>query len=388
MPKTSRLVLTILLIIVVTLAFAGGCIFGTSHTPDNGGSTSNLSLERREAIGEAWDIIFNDYVDQSRLDSANMSRAAIEGMIQALDDPYTSYLDAEEYILGTSLLEGSYNGIGAYVTVKDEQITIIAPIADSPADKAGIKAGDVILEIDGEPVTGLSLVEAIIKIRGPQGTAVRLLVLHEGETVPVEIEIIRATLEIPSVRYEMRGDIGYINITEFTEQTPDELDAALQNLTDNEAAGIILDLRGNPGGLLDAVVDVASFFLSEGVVVKVRNNQGQITEYEVKKDRPENDLPMEVLVDNASASGSEVLAGALQDHGRATIAGTTTYGKGSVDALYPLSDGSGLYLTIARWLTPNGRLIEGQGIEPDITLQLTGDEAVQWAIDYLMNGGG
>jgi carboxyl-terminal processing protease len=383
MPKTSRLISTLLLIIIIALAGAGGCLFGVSRTST---TTDNLTLERRAAISEVWDIIFNDYVDQSRLNSANMSRAAIEGMLQALDDPYTSYLDPQDYVLGQSLLEGSYEGIGAYVTVKDGQITIIAPIADSPAAKAGIKAGDIILEIDGEPTANMSLAEAIIKVRGPIGTAVKLTVLHEGDTEPVEIEIVRASFDISSVNFEMKGEIAYIDITDFNEQTADQLATVVQNLGDEKAKGIILDLRSNPGGLLDTVVDVASSFLAEGIVVQVRSNQGEITTYSVNKDRPRTDLPMVVLVDSNSASGSEVLAGALQDHGRATIAGTTTYGKGSVDALYPLSDGSGLYITIARWLTPNGRLIEGQGIVPDITLTLTGDEEIQWAINYLTAG--
>jgi len=386
MPKTSRTVLTILLIIAIAITFAGGCVFGTYRATNTATSTS--TLERRAAIGEAWDIIFANYVDQTKLDSANMTRAAIEGMLQALNDPYTSYLDPQDYILGQSVLGGSYEGIGAYVTVTDNQITIIAPIAGSPADKSGIKAGDAILEIDGQSTAGMSLAEAIIKVRGPIGTTVKLLVQHEGDTTPVEIEITRANFDIPSVLFEMKGETAYINITNFTERTPGELDTALQSIQDNKAKGIILDLRGNPGGLLEQVVDVASSFLSEGVVVQVRSNQGEITTTSVNKDRPRTDLPMVVLVDKDSASGSEVLAGALQDHKRATIAGTATYGKGSVDSLYPLSDGSGLYLTIARWLTPNGRLIEGQGITPDIPLDITGDEEVQWAIDYLTAHGG
>jgi carboxyl-terminal processing protease len=387
MLKNRQFVTTLVLVIVIAFAFAGGYLFGHSRVlQDDNIPTSNSSS--REAIGEVWDIIFADYVDQSSLDSANISQAAIEGMLEALDDPYTSYLDEENYILGQSSLEGSYQGIGAYVTVKDKQITIIAPIADSPAAKAGIKAGDVVLEIGGVSTADMSLAEAIIKIRGPIGTTVRLLVLHKGDTEPVEIEITRASFDIPSLRFEMKGEMAYINITDFTERTPNELATALQSLADEKAKGIVLDLRGNPGGLLDPVVDVASSFLSEGIVVQVRSNKGEITQLSVKTDKPRTDLSMVVLVDKASASGSEVLAGALQDHKRATIAGTTTYGKGSVDALYPLSDGSGLYLTIARWLTPNGRLIEGQGIEPDITLDVTGDEEIQWAIDYLTAHGG
>jgi carboxyl-terminal processing protease len=384
MTKKNRIILTIALIIALTVTFAGGCILGISHTTNT--ATANLTLERREAIGEAWDIILANYVDPSKIDSANLSSSAIEGMVKALDDPYTSYLDPQDYVLGQSALQGTYNGIGAYVNIKDNQITVIAPIADSPAAKAGIKAGDIILAINGESTADMNLAQAVIKIRGPSGTTVTLLILHEGDTEPVEMEIKRETLNAPSLHEEMKGEIGYIVIADFTERTADELATALQSLTDAKAKGIVLDLRGNPGGLLDTVVDVASFFLTDGVVVQVRDNQGKVTTYDVKGSIPKNKLPMVVLVDNDSASGSEVLSGALQDHGRATIAGTTTYGKGSVDQLYQLSDGSGLYITTGRWLTPNGRLIEGQGIEPDITLTLTGDEEVQWAVDYLSGG--
>ena len=260
---------------------------------------------------------------------------------------------------------------------------IIAPIADSPADKAGIKAGDTILEINGEPVVDMSLAEAIIKIRGPKGTAVRLLILHEGETEPEEIEIIRARVELHSVRFEMKEDIAHINVTQFSERTKEELFPSLQSLAEKKARGIILDLRHNPGGLLESVVDVASYFLHDGTVVDIIDNQGNMTTLQVKTSALTTDLPMVVLVDNASASGSEVLAGALQDHGRATIAGTKTYGKGSVNILHRLDDGSGLYITTARWFTPHGHLIEGEGIAPDHELELTGEDAIQWAVDYL-----
>jgi carboxyl-terminal processing protease len=383
MPKKCRLALALLaIVVIITLSFTGGCLFGPSKTA----TTDNSTSARLEAVTEAWDHIFQDYVDPSRLDSANMSRAAIEGMLKALDDPYTSYLDPQEYQLSQSQLQGNYTGIGASVTVTDNAITIIAPIAGSPADLAGIRAGDVILEIDGQSTANMSLAQAIIKVRGPVGTTVTLTVLHQGDTQPVDIAIVRATFDVPSVNFEMKGTIAYIQITEFTENTATDLGTVVKSLGDEGATGIILDLRSNPGGILDTVVNVASSFISDGIVVQVRSNQGEITTYSVNKDVPGTDLPMVVLVDGNSASGSEVLAGALQDHGRATIAGTTTYGKGSVDVLYQLSDGSGLYLTIARWLTPDGRLIEGQGIVPDITLTQTGDDEIQWAIDYLTTG--
>jgi len=229
----------------------------------------------------------------------------------------------------------------------------------------------------------MSLAEAIIKIRGPRGTPVTLLVIHEGDTEPVDIEIIRDRIEVPSVRFEMRGDIAYINLTQFSERTESELAPLIRELKEANARGIVLDLRGNPGGLLDTVVEVASHFITEGVLVQVKSNRGKIATLKAISNPVTTDLPMVVLVDDTSASGSEVLSGALQDHNRALIAGATTFGKGSVNILHKLDDDSGLYVTTARWLTPDGRLIEGQGIEPDIPLELTGDEAVDWAIDYL-----
>jgi carboxyl-terminal processing protease len=393
MAKSNRLILTIVLVAIIAVAFAGGYAFGifraSSGTPFTSVSQNNTSDKvRLDAIAQAWSIIFNDYVDKTRLNSTNMSRAAIVGMIDTLNDPYTSYLDEEQYQLGKTSLEGTYNGIGAYVTIKDNHLTVIAPITDSPAARAGIKAGDIILQIDGEPVANLSLAEAIIKIRGPENTPVKLLIQHENETEPLEIVIIRAKLELPSVHFEMKGQIPYISISDFTERTGDELAEIIKELGSYRATGIILDLRDNPGGLLDQVINVASQFLADGIVVEMRSNLGQITTFSVNTSVPRTDLPVVVLVNDASASGSEVLAGALQDRGRAVIAGTTTYGKGSVDKLYRLSDGSGIYITTDRWLTPNGRLIEGHGIEPDIKLELTGDDAVQWAIDYLTSNEG
>ncbi len=379
MPKTIKIIaITLLLVVSLALSFGAGCTLGDRPPPGLGPGL--------DSIAEAWDIIVNDYVDKDGLDTSALSQAAIKGMVEALDDPYSAHLDAEAYLLSLSNLEGKFEGIGAYVAVnEDEQIMIIAPIPDSPAAKAGIKAGDIILEIDGRPVSEMSLVEAVLYIRGPKGTSVRLLILHQGETEPEDIEIVRGEIEVPSVHFEMKGDIAYINITYFSERTNEELSPVLESITEEAATGIILDLRSNPGGLLQAVVDVASHFLKEGVVVDVVDNQGRHTTSTVKPKGATTDLPLVVLVDSYSASGSEVLAGALQDYARATIAGTRTFGKGSVNILHQLKDGSGLYITTARWLTPNGRPIEGEGIEPDYELDLEEEDAIGWAIDYLKN---
>jgi len=382
MSKRIRIIaISLLLVLSLALSFGAGCTFGISSVPD-------LKLDM-DVVGEAWGIIFQDYVDKEKLDadvlSQGATRGAIKGMVEALDDPYTSYLEPQLYEMATTSLEGKYEGIGAYVGVKDEKITITAPIVGSPAERAGIKAGDIILEVDGMSTLEMSLNEAVLHIRGPKGMPVRLLVLHEGESVPVEIEIIRDEIKTSSVYSEMRGDIAYVRILHFSERTDEELTPVLENIIGEGATGIILDLRDCPGGLLGEVVDVTSHFLKEGVVVRVKYPQAREISLSVEPQSVTTELPMVILVNENSASGSEVLAGALQDHARATVAGTTTYGKGSVNQLHKLQDGSGLYITTARWLTPNGREIEGKGISPDheLELELEGEEAIQWAIDYL-----
>lgn len=376
MSKNIKLVLfSLLLLVILALAFGSGFTLGSQSSPG--------SSEGKAVLTQAWDFIFNDYVDQARLDDSALSQAAIKGILEELDDPYTSFLDAESFKLGLSSLHGEIEGIGAQVGIREEQLTVIAPIAGSPADQAGVKAGDVILEVDGQPTSEMSLAEAVLKIRGPKGTAVVLLILHQNETEPVKIEIIRDKIELTSTILEMKEDIAHIRITHFSGRTADEMLPILESLAEQGATGIIIDLRHNPGGLLDEVISVVSYFIPEGVVVKIVDNQGEVTTREVTPVHLTVDLPMVVLVDGASASGSEVLSGALQDYGRAIVAGQQTFGKGSVNILRQLDDGSGLYITIARWLTPDGRLIEGEGITPDIELDLEGEEAVQWAIDYL-----
>ena len=341
-----------------------------------------------DTINEAWDIIFKDYVEKDSLDAEALQQGAIRGMVEALDDPYTAYLDADAYQLSLSELEGKFDGIGASVTMtSDGSIIIVAPFTDSPAEKAGIRANDEVLEIDGKSVSAMSLVETVLLVRGPRGTTVTLLILHEGETEPVEIEVVRDEIEVVSVQFRMIEDIAYINITDFSGRTDAELLSALNSLMQGNARGIILDLRRNLGGTLTAVVDVASRFIPEGNIVSVVDSRGNRTTRPVVEQEVTTDLPMVVLVDNYSASGSEVLAGALQDYGRAAIAGSQTFGKGSVNILRRLSDGSGLYITFARWYTPNGRLIEGQGITPDYEIETEGEEIIEWAVDYLKNGG-
>jgi carboxyl-terminal processing protease len=370
------------ILIIITFAAIIALAFGTGY---NLRGAPGADGEGLGVVEEAWDIIFRDYVDREQLEPGELGKGAIEGMIESLDDPYSSYVDAETYEIGISGLQGEIEGIGAQVGIREEKLTVIAPIPDSPAARAGIRSEDVILEINGESTEGMSTAEAVLKIRGPRGTSVRLLIQHVDEPEPVEIEIVRDTIELASVKLEMREDIALIKISHFSRRTADELLMVLKEVEQTGAEGVVLDLRSNPGGILDTVVEATSHFLKEGVVVKVENNQGEQTAMNVRSREVINELPMVILVNEFSASGSEVLAGALQDYGRATVAGNVTFGKGSVNVSHRLQDGSGLYITTARWLTPNGRRIEGEGIRPDIALDLEGEEAIEWAIDYLRN---
>ncbi len=333
-------------------------------------------------LNEAWKQLSEDYVDKSKLDPKILSEGAVRGMMQSLD-PFSSYADPDTHKLEMSTLEGKFEGIGAVISMKDKQLTVVAPIADSPAEKAGIKAGDKILEIDGEPSSKLSLVEATFKIRGPKGTSVKLLVLHEGESESVEVQIVRDEITEQSVSLEMRGDIAYIRITQFLKSTGGDLQDVLKDAIDKGAKGVVLDLRNNPGGLLNASADVASQFLAMGLVAKVVDSEGNESIVPVNRGGIATHLPLIVLVNGGSASASEIVAGALQDYGRAKLAGSQTFGKGSVQIVRDLSDGSALHITSYRWLTPHGRPIDGVGLTPDFVSELEGDELVDWAIQYL-----
>jgi len=371
----------IILVLLVLLAIPACSIdFSTEDANDD-----------LDIVEEVWEIIHDEYVDSDQLDDQELAEAAIRGIINALDDPYTSYLGSGETAISSSELDGEFSGIGAILSVKDGQLTVVAPIADSPAEEAGMKPDDVILEVDGEPTSEMSLIEAVLKIRGEKGTVVKLLVLHLGADAPVEIEITRDEIDVPSVRWEMLSDgIAHITITNFSTRTGDEFESALEEAEDQEVTGIVLDLRGNPGGLVSAAVDVVSQFADDGLVVYALDNKGEKDEWEVISGGLALDIPLVVLVNAYSASASEVVAGALQDHEKGTVVGTTTYGKGKMNLVNDLSNGGSLYVTFARWFTPNGRQIDGKGITPDIEavntpedIENDRDHQLERAIEYL-----
>ena len=326
--------------------------------------------EELKIIWEVWSHLGNDYVDRSQLDAEQFSVEAIRGMLRVLQDRQTSYVPPE-VLAGDfqDVFTGRFEGIGAFVeTNRAGKLVIVSPIEGGPAALAGIKPGDIILEVDGESIEGLATLEAVAKIRGPKGSTVRLLVKHLGALDPVEISVQRGVIPLTSVvlRSQPGDKFAHVRVTNFYPATAEQLLDTVGKAIDAGAEGLILDLRNNPGGPLDATVDVASEFLTDGLVLYDINGDGHRRDWEVREGGALRDIPMVVLINENSASASEVLAGALQDHDRALLIGTNSFGKGSVNILRPLSNGGGLYITVGHWFTPSGRLIQKDGIEPDI----------------------
>ena len=318
-----------------------------------------------DRLGEAWELLSQEHIDRLEMDASTLSDGAIQGMLEALDDPYASYLDAQQFDAESQEIRGFFEGIGAQVGIQEGRLTIIAPLPDTPAEHSGIRPGDVILAIDGESADGLSLLEAVSRIRGERGTTVELLVMHLNSREPTLIPITRGVIPLETVRFALRPDgIGHLRISSFSDTTNQQVEAALREFRQANGTGLIVDLRNNPGGLLKSVVDVTSQFLADGLVTYELDGQGNRREWQVSSGGQGLDIPMVVLVNQFSASASEVFAGAIIDHNRAPVIGVTSFGKGSVNTMRGLSDGSGIFFTIARWYTPNGTLIEGAGITP------------------------
>ncbi len=314
-----------------------------------------------------------------------MMQGAIRGMMDSLGDPHSAYMDPVEYSDATAPLEG-YSGIGAWVNTEGEFLTITEPMKGSPAETAGVKAGDQIIAIDGVDMTGTLAELARQKVLGPAGTQVVLTINREGVEQPFDVTVTRAQITIPSTEYKMLdNNIAYIRLNAFSNTTGDELHAALQELLANNPKGLILDLRYNSGGYLDAAIQVGSEFLSDGVVAYEEYGNGTRNTFNVTGDGIATQIPMVVLVNEWSASASELVAGALQDRGRAQLIGVTTYGKGTVQNWIALSDNEGaVRVTIARWLTPNERNVTGSGLTPDVEVK-TSDADAQAGVDTQLN---
>jgi carboxyl-terminal processing protease len=315
-----------------------------------------------------WDAVKEKYVDQP-VDESKMFYGALEGMVRGLGDPHSVYFPPKEADAFAKDLAGELEGIGAEIGVKDGVITVIAPLPESPAERAGLKTGDKILMIDKTDTHGLSLDEAVGKIRGASGSTVALIVTRDGLDEAQELKIVRAKITIPTVITEKKdGNIAYIRITYFNQDTWPAFDKKVRAVMESKPAGIVLDLRSNPGGFLDTAIEVASEWIPSGVIVKERLKDGSDRTHRSVGTHRLNGIPTVVLVDEGSASGSEIVAGALQDYGAATLVGAKTYGKGSVQDFETLPDGSALKLTIAKWYTPKDRQIDKEGILPDIAV--------------------
>ena len=321
-------------------------------------------------VGETYRILLDEHVDHDVLDPKSLSEGAIRGMLAALEDPHASYLSAEQHSREQEGYRGYFEGIGAQVTLTDAGLTVIAPIPGAPAEEAGIRAGDLILAVDGEDIDGLTLIESVNRIRGPGGTQVTLLVRHVGDFEDVSITVTRGRIPIESTAFRMLDDgIGHLWIYSFSNTTEDEVRRALDDLEASDGLGLILDLRNNPGGLLASVVSVTDLFLQDGTILYEIDAEGDRSDYEARRRGPATDLPIVVVVNQFSASASEIMAGAIQTSGRATVVGTSTFGKGSVNIARELSDGSAIYFTIRRWYLSDGTQIEGEGVTPDIEVE-------------------
>jgi len=324
---------------------------------------------------EAWDLVHREYVDQP-VEEIRLMQGAIRGMLQALGDQHTSYMDPDEYVQANTRLEGEYEGIGAFVDTDSEFLTIVSTIPNSPAEAAGLKPGDEVIAVDGDDMTGVDGNLVVRRVLGPAGTKVTLTIRREGAEDPLEFVIERAKIVIPSVESEMlENEIGYVRLYDFGDRTTRDLRAALRDLLEEDPRGLILDLRGNPGGFLTTAIEVASEFIGEGVVMIERFGDGREEVYEADRGGLATDIPLVVLIDAGTASASEIVAGAVQDHGRGTLVGDTSFGKGSVQDWTPLSENGGaVRITIARWYTPDNRQIHEVGLTPDVVVEITEED--------------
>jgi carboxyl-terminal processing protease len=357
-------------------------------TPPAAGAKEDMGL-----FWEAWQIIqseyFGDLPNQDKL-----TYGAIRGAVNTLGDPYTAFVEPQTAAIMREDQSGSFEGIGALVTMNDGVLSIVSVYEGQPAQKAGLRGGDVVAQVDDTPIENMSIYEAISLIRGPAGTTVRLKVLREGAE-PLEIEIVRAKIQIQLVQSEMlENGIGYVSLFQFDNTATARLVTAIEELLAQNPKGLILDLRNNPGGLLNESVMTAGLFLPRDTAVLIeRFKDGTENPYTTSEEPIAPDIPLVVLVDVGSASASEIVAGALQDYGRAVLIGDKTFGKGSVQLLHELSDGSELRVTVARWFTPKGRAIHGEGLDPDIVVAITQedidaerDPQLDRAVEYLLTG--
>lgn len=348
-------------------------------------SVDKADLPEATLLRTIWQLVNQQYVYEENIDAKEAAYRAAEGLMNSLNDPYTIFmrpLDAKQF---QSQIDGQVSGIGAQVEYQNNALTVVAPISGSPAQKAGMKAGDIITEVDGISLAGLNLIQAVDKIRGPKGTEVTLTIERDGSKI--KITLTRATVKLPEIDISMQDGFSIVRLVQFGQTTDTQLRALMTDIAKKNVKGLILDLRNNPGGLLHAAEITLSNFLPEGSAVAViQSKDDEYTEVTTEKPTISPDTPIVVLVNKGSASASEIVAGALQDHKRAIIVGETSFGKGTVQQIIEFKDGSSLKMTIAEWLTPDGRAINKTGVIPDVPVDAgdgTRDEQLLKALDLL-----
>lgn len=352
-------------------AFILALLLGLNLASTNVMAVSQVTYEKLRVFSEVFRLIKQNYVED--VDEKTILYGAVQGMLKALD-PHSSFLNPENFKEMRVDTKGEFGGLGIEITHADRGIRVVSPIEDTPAFEVGMKAGDLIIKIEDESTEEMELMDAVKKMRGKPGTAINLTVVRQGESKPLVFKITRAIIKIRSVKWRLESDkIGYVRIIQFNEQTYPLLQEAIADLSKSAGTklkGLVLDLRNDPGGLLDQAVQVADGFLEKGNIVYTKGRiEGKDMSFEAQEGDLVSKAPMVVLINTGSASASEIVAGALQDHHRAVIMGTRSFGKGSVQTIIPLSDGSGLRLTTAKYYTPSGRSIQAKGIEPDIIVE-------------------
>lgn len=343
-----------------------------------------------------WRLLARSYIDPDKLDAQNMLYGAARGIASSLEDPYTTFMSPVEHSDFRLALNGSLEGIGAELTFRDDVVVVVAPLKGSPALRGGLQSEDIIVEVDGEVVLGQTLQEIVHKIRGPKGTEVVVGVRRAGSLEVIQLTFVREKITVPSTEYKTietgSGSIGYVAVNQFGDRTVREVEEALQEVRSGEIDGLIVDLRFNGGGYLEGAVDITSMFINQGKVVTVERRDAEPISHYVYGRPIDTDTPLVVMINEASASASEIVAGALQDHERATIVGKKSFGKGTIQEIFELPGGSSVRVTVARWLTPGGRDLGEEGIEPDIEIERSVenfkaeldpqlDAALEWLLD-------
>jgi len=368
----------------IIAVFIGGVYFGYNNSPE---AQKVIGVTRKdvpvsfseidfESFWKVWNLVESKYVANGELDRQKMFWGAIAGLVDSLEDPYSVFFPPKEAEIFESSVRGNFEGVGMEIGMRDGILTVIAPLKGTPAERAGIRAGDQILKIDDTVTAGITIDAAVNIIRGERGTIVKFSMFRDGEEEPLEIEVARDVIEIPVLETEQKeAGIFVISLYNFSARSTEVFREALREMIQSGSTKMIIDLRGNPGGYLEAAVDISSWFLPIGeIVAREEFGSGEEKFYKSRGYDIFKNLPLVILVDRGSASASEIMAGALSEHGIATLVGQKTFGKGSIQELVELEDGSSLKITIARWLTPKGRSISEEGLAPDVEVEYTKED--------------